>query len=611
MTPARPPFLLTYWNPFDKYAPGIGQSFLNYIKDISLADYTANSVGSYIEEASEKQISVLKEGFSFLDQAMAKVEQTLINSDILLEDIADLLRLPDYEKQRQRHIELGLKFSNQALLDPDIAIDANVELDCALNIMPQDWFVLQQLGILFLYQEKTYDISKAKEFFLKAAKYAAVDSKSPGSLIINNLFKTKFTVPYLLEVDESKNLEDFVRECYLNAALCSYILCDFVDAVDYAKKSSLTNSKSLFLKAKYLSRTENKLEALDCLKMAIEKVPYLSIAACSDQDIKSNPQVIEYATTSLYEYVEKLNTIKNRIHEIKDFISNEKVFSLKAEFGENINVIANHEILNEPVTKIVDQDPLFMDAAKLIVHSQTGSATLLSRRLLIDYDQATRLMDQLENAGIIGPNQGIKVREVYIKSEQKLIDFFKNERRIYIDELVRQKKEILEAYNVEDLWVKWDEICNLTESIKVKEKKLALEDETRLEDQRLKDIAATENKKLLFDKIKQEALFNQEFGQFKQAYHSAIKGLGIKAFDTELQSIQLSFEAKLRVSNKRGCFIDIIIIIFIGIGISVANFYYNFSDDYGAFFKIIFAFIVIGIVRYTKRLLRFEKVQKL
>lgn len=608
MTPARPPFLLTYWNPFDKYAPGIGQFFLNYIKDISLADYTANSVGSYIEEASEKQISVLKEGFSFLDQAMARIEQTLINSNILLEDIADLLRLPDYEKQRQRHIELGLKFSNQALLDPDIAIDAKVELENALIIMPQDWFVLQQLGILFLYQEKTHDISKAKEFFLKAAKYAAVDLKSPGSLIINNLFKTKFTVPYLSEDDESKNLEDFVRECYLNAALCSYILCDFIEAVDHARKSSLTNPKSLFLTAKYLSRTENTLEALECLKMAIEKVPYLSIAARSDQDIKSNPQAIEFATKSLDEYVEKLNTIKNRIHEIKDFISNKKVFSLKTDFGEHINVVANYEILNEPLTKIVDQDPLFLDAAKIVVLAQSASTSLLSRKLVLGYVRTTRLIDMLKNAGIVGPSDLSESTEIFIKSEKELNDFFKNDGRIYIDDQYRQKKELLQAYNVEDLWGKWDEICNLTESIKVKEKRLALEDETRLQEQRLKDIAATENKILLFDKIKQEALYNQEFGQYKQAYYSAVKGLGINSFDTELQSIQLSFEAKLRVSNKRGCFIDIIIIIFIGIGILLANFYYNFSNDYGAFFKIIFAFIVIGIVRYTKRLLRFEKV---
>ncbi len=71
-----------------------------------------------------------------------------------------------------------------------------------------------------------------------------------------------------------------------------------------------------------------------------------------------------------------------------------------------------------------DRDPLFEDAARLIVQSQMGSTSLIQRRMKLGYNRAGRLMDQLEAAGIVGPNQGSKAREVYFKTELELQDFF-------------------------------------------------------------------------------------------------------------------------------------------------------------------------------------------
>lgn len=67
-----------------------------------------------------------------------------------------------------------------------------------------------------------------------------------------------------------------------------------------------------------------------------------------------------------------------------------------------------------------DKDSLFEDAARLIVSSQSGSTSLLQRRMKLGYNRAGRLMDQLEAAGVVGPNQGSKVREVLIKTEAEL-----------------------------------------------------------------------------------------------------------------------------------------------------------------------------------------------
>jgi S-DNA-T family DNA segregation ATPase FtsK/SpoIIIE len=69
---------------------------------------------------------------------------------------------------------------------------------------------------------------------------------------------------------------------------------------------------------------------------------------------------------------------------------------------------------------LADRDSLFEDAARLIVQNQIGSTSLLQRRMKLGYNRAGRLMDQLEAAGIVGPNQGSKARDVLIKTESEL-----------------------------------------------------------------------------------------------------------------------------------------------------------------------------------------------
>jgi S-DNA-T family DNA segregation ATPase FtsK/SpoIIIE len=69
---------------------------------------------------------------------------------------------------------------------------------------------------------------------------------------------------------------------------------------------------------------------------------------------------------------------------------------------------------------IADRDSLFEDAARLIVQNQIGSTSLLQRRMKLGYNRAGRLMDQLEAAGIVGPSQGSKARDVLIKTELDL-----------------------------------------------------------------------------------------------------------------------------------------------------------------------------------------------
>ncbi|RFS20615.1 DNA translocase FtsK [Chitinophaga silvatica] len=75
---------------------------------------------------------------------------------------------------------------------------------------------------------------------------------------------------------------------------------------------------------------------------------------------------------------------------------------------------------------IADRDPLFEEAAQVIVSTQQGSTSLLQRRMKLGYNRAGRLMDQLEAAGIVGPNMGSKAREVMVKTDSELQEILNN-----------------------------------------------------------------------------------------------------------------------------------------------------------------------------------------
>lgn len=112
------------------------------------------------------------------------------------------------------------------------------------------------------------------------------------------------------------------------------------------------------------------------------------------------------------------------VERITEFIGSQKAYPnayLLPEFvgegGEGVSLDID----------ISDRDPLFREAAEVIVTAQQGSASLLQRKLKLGYNRAGRLIDQLEAAGIVGPFEGSKARNVNIPDLTSLEQFFTNE----------------------------------------------------------------------------------------------------------------------------------------------------------------------------------------
>ena len=108
---------------------------------------------------------------------------------------------------------------------------------------------------------------------------------------------------------------------------------------------------------------------------------------------------------------------------LTDFIGSQKAYATAHQLPEYIGEEGgtNLDIDKE------DRDKLFREAAEVLVTAQQGSASLLQRKLKLGYNRAGRLIDQLEAAGIVGPFEGSKARQVLIPDLQSLDRHLENE----------------------------------------------------------------------------------------------------------------------------------------------------------------------------------------
>ena len=105
------------------------------------------------------------------------------------------------------------------------------------------------------------------------------------------------------------------------------------------------------------------------------------------------------------------------VEEITKFIARQQSYPTAFFLPEFVSEDAGNDVGDIDMGRI---DPLFEDAARLVVIHQQGSTSLIQRKFAIGYNRAGRIMDQLEKAGIVGPTQGSKARDVLCMDENDL-----------------------------------------------------------------------------------------------------------------------------------------------------------------------------------------------
>lgn len=112
------------------------------------------------------------------------------------------------------------------------------------------------------------------------------------------------------------------------------------------------------------------------------------------------------------------------VEKITDFIGSQRAYPEAHQLPEYVGEEGGTNLDID----IADRDKLFKEAAEIIVTAQQGSASLLQRKLKLGYNRAGRLIDQLEAAGIVGPFEGSKARQVLVPDLIALEQLLENEK---------------------------------------------------------------------------------------------------------------------------------------------------------------------------------------
>ena len=110
------------------------------------------------------------------------------------------------------------------------------------------------------------------------------------------------------------------------------------------------------------------------------------------------------------------------VEKVTDFIGNQRAYPEAFLLPEYIGDAEG----GNPNVDLDDKDAMFEDAARVLVIHQSGSTSLIQRKLKLGYNRAGRIIDQLEAAGIVGPFEGSKARQVLIPDEMALEELLNN-----------------------------------------------------------------------------------------------------------------------------------------------------------------------------------------
>lgn len=263
-----------------------------------------------IGDAAGAVIGELGEGFSDLSAGLSQIN-TSINqlammldwrlaemtdqqriSNLLLEDIALLLRIPDVQKERQYHIEQGFKHYMNTALDEDLYQDALENLLEAEKREKTDYVILHRIGMIYLYSPKLLDTARAELYFRRAAKYAVVESDPKAHRVFDILAGEASKLGE--QCTATDKVKAVAAESFFQASVACYAQAKFGDTVDLARKSfSLLPSllEAGFIEAKALTAGGSDSQAVDILHGIIEAEPFYAVKTATDGDLAPNSRV--------------------------------------------------------------------------------------------------------------------------------------------------------------------------------------------------------------------------------------------------------------------------------------------------------------------------------
>lgn len=282
---------------------------------------SANMICGTLDEGFSEVSGKLDDICATLDWRLTAIEDQLRISNMLSENIALLLRVPDFQKERQYYIDQGLKHYKNVWLDSDLYEDALKNLLEAEPREPTDYVVLHRLGLIYLYadKEEILNLAKAEEYFRRAAKYAIVES-NPDALRTLNLLAGDTRQFFSEQTTTPEAAKEVAAKAYFQAGVACYAQGKFPEAVELSSKAfSLLPSllEAGFIQAKSLAVLGQSQESVKILHGIIQTERFYSVKTVLDGDlapkIEIQSMLQQLRNSAIQNASNKLSKVKQEI----------------------------------------------------------------------------------------------------------------------------------------------------------------------------------------------------------------------------------------------------------------------------------------------------------
>lgn len=265
-----------------------------------------------------------------------------------------------------------------------------------------------------------------------------------------------------IDINHYPNIDEIKKIRCIEIIKCSKSKIISLEPLLYLKNLRILNFSDTNIKTLEKIRNLTLIEELNCNNTEIDSLEPISNF--------SNLRILECKSTLLENLhgMENLNSLEsfNCSHsKIQDIIPLRNLSNLKKVDCSFTSLEDIEPLKNLPDCKKIiffdgtpasekeaylelnqeERDSLFVQAAEIVVTTQQGSTSLIQRKLKLGYNRAGRIVDQLEHAGILGPFEGSKAREVIIKDILGLETFLSSGKKRYTETESRKAPETIDT----------------------------------------------------------------------------------------------------------------------------------------------------------------------
>lgn len=306
------------------------------------------SICSTLENGFENLITTNENGFNRISESVdylsaisdwgftQLIEQQKA-SNVLLSNIALLLKIPDIQKERQYYLEQGLKFFTNSKADKSFYDDALENFNKAENIEKTDYYLLQKIGLVYMFSINHLDINKALDYFLKSAKYSLGETHSFSQQTLNYL-ENEIDKEFSIQLRSIFDVKKLTINSYLLASRCYYILKDYSNSLLFANKAlelDYNRLDSLYDKAKYLCKMNRVNESIPIIESIIKQDRFISLKILNDFDIASKNEILDLLNNLKNDEIQNAQRELNKFN--VDKVQNPRVLEIIKNAREYFN----------------------------------------------------------------------------------------------------------------------------------------------------------------------------------------------------------------------------------------------------------------------------------